>query len=132
MLLVILLVAAAHNSTPIIGRWYTPGDKAIVEIAPCGNQLCGTIVAAAPLPETNAPPRDSRNPDAALRSRSIVGVRLLNGFTFEDRKWKGGTIYNPANGKTYRSELVLGADGFLKVSGCVAIFCQTQTWRRAT
>jgi uncharacterized protein (DUF2147 family) len=42
-----------------------------------------------------------------------------------------GTIYNPQNGKSYRSKMALAADGTLKVSGCVAIFCQTQIWVKA-
>ncbi len=131
MSFVLFLAAAAGAANPILGKWYTPGDKAVVEIAPCGKQLCGTIVNAAALPATGAPPRDSRNPDPALRNRSIVGVKLLSGFSSDGAGWKGGTIYNPTNGKTYRSELALGSDGLLKVSGCVAIFCQTQIWRRA-
>jgi uncharacterized protein (DUF2147 family) len=131
MSLALILAAAATTANPIIARWHTPGDKAVVEIAPCGKQLCGTIISAALLPATGAPPRDSRNPDPALRNRSIVGVRLLSGFIPDGSGWKSGTIYNPTNGKTYRSELTLGADGRLKVSGCVAIFCQTQIWRRA-
>ena len=130
MSLALFLAAAATTANPIIGRWHTPGDKAVVEIAPCGKQLCGTIINAAPLPATGAPPRDSRNPDSTVRSRSIVGVRLLSGFSPDGSGWIGGTIYNPTNGKTYRSELALGANGRLKVSGCVAIFCQTQIWRR--
>jgi phosphoenolpyruvate carboxylase len=33
--------------------------------------------------------------------------------------------------KTYRSMLRLNADGSLKVSGCIAFFCQSQRWTRA-
>ena len=131
MSLALIFAAAATTANPIIGRWYTPGAKAVVDIAACGKQLCGTIISAAPFPATGAPPRDSRNPDPALRNRSIVGVRLLSGFIPDGSGWKSGTIYNPTNGKTYRSELAFGGDGRLKVSGCVAIFCQTQIWRRA-
>jgi uncharacterized protein (DUF2147 family) len=126
-----VLAAATSTINPVLGRWHTPGDKAIVEIAPCGAQLCGTIVAATPLPNTTTPPRDTHNPDPALRNRSIIGVRLLGGFVQGRGNWTGGTIYNPVNGKTYRSVMALGPDGRLKVSGCVAFICQDQIWRRA-
>jgi uncharacterized protein (DUF2147 family) len=130
----VLLIFAASAASPsaIFGRWNTPGDKAVVEIAPCGKQVCGTIISAAPLPTTGQPPRDSRNPDPALRNRPMAGVRILSGFSQSGDRWKAGTIYNPANGKTYTSELTLAAGGGqLKVSGCVMIFCQTQIWTRA-
>ncbi|MCY3672067.1 MAG: DUF2147 domain-containing protein, partial [Alphaproteobacteria bacterium] len=44
--------------------------------------------------------------------------------------WKGGRIYNPENGKTYRSNLRLKGADTLRVSGCVFIFCETQIWTR--
>lgn len=128
--LLIIAASAAAPSAPF-GRWHTPGDQAVVEIAPCGTHVCGTIVSAAPLPATGQPPRDTRNPDPTLRNRAMAGVRILSGFSQAGDGWKGGTIYNPTNGKTYNSELTLAADGQLKVSGCVMIFCQTQIWRRA-
>lgn len=129
----VLLIIAASAASPgaIFGRWNTPGNKAVVEIAPCGKQVCGTIISAAPLPKTGQPPRDSRNPDPALRNRQMAGVQILSGLSQAGDRWKGGTIYNPTNGKTYASELTLAADGQLKVSGCVMIFCQTQIWRRS-
>lgn len=131
MPILVILAAAAAQPSAIFGRWHTPEDKAIVEIAPCGKQICGTIISAAPLPATGQPPRDTRNPDAALRNRPMAGVRILSGFSQSGGSLKGGKIYNPTNGKTYTSELTLAADGRLKVSGCVMIFCQTQVWRRA-
>jgi uncharacterized protein (DUF2147 family) len=131
MSILLIIAAAAVSPSAIFGRWHTPGDKAVVEIAPCGKQVCGTIISAAPLPATGQPPRDSRNPDPALRNRPMAGIRILSGFSQAGDRWKGGTIYNPTNGKTYTSELTFAASGQLKVSGCVMIFCQTQLWRRA-
>jgi uncharacterized protein (DUF2147 family) len=131
MSMLLIMAASALSPSAVLGRWHTPGDKAIVEIAPCGKLLCGTIISAAPLPSTGQPPRDSHNPDPSLRNRPMTGVRILSGFSWTGEKWKGGTIYNPTNGKTYKSELMLTTDGKLKVSGCVMIFCQTQIWRRA-
>ncbi|GBF58576.1 hypothetical protein PbB2_02262 [Candidatus Phycosocius bacilliformis] len=130
---VLLIVAIGMSSTagPISGRWHTPENKAIVEIAPCGAQLCGTIVSAVPLPRTTTPPLDTHNPDPALRNRLIIGMRLLSGFVPGRGNWTGGTIYNPVNGKTYKAVLTLMPDGQLKVSGCVAFLCQDQFWRRA-
>ena len=40
--------------------------------------------------------------------------------------------YDPKSGKTYASKLRVASDGTLKVSGCIAMFCQTQTWTKAS
>ena len=48
----------------------------------------------------------------------------------DDGVWRDGKIYNPENGKTYRSVLKPAGPDTLKVSGCVFIFCETQTWKR--
>ena len=71
------------------------------------------------------------NQDESLRSRPTLGIELLTGFSAADgTEWTGGDIYNPENGKTYRSELELEEANILKVRGCVFIFCETQTWTR--
>ncbi len=131
MSLLLILAAATAPINPVLGRWHTTEDRAIVDIAPCGAQLCGTIISSVPAPGTITPPRDTHNPDPALRNRPIIGVRILNGFTRGRTNWTGGTIYNPVNGKSYRSQLTMGADGTLRVAGCVSVICQTQIWRRA-
>ena len=44
------------------------------------------------------------NVDEKLRKRPILGLRLLNGFNYDedDNEWVDGTIYDPKNGKTYK------------------------------
>ncbi len=46
-------------------------------------------------------------------------------------EWAGGTILDPANGKTYKSKMELQPGGKkLDVSGCIAFICRAQTWLR--
>lgn len=130
MFTLVLLAASVVTQSPILGRWSTEDNQAVVEIAPCGSKLCGTIVRAAPLASTGAPPLDSNNPNPALRKRSRLGVKILNGFVQTGKSWKQGTIYNPVDGKTYKSELKLMSKDKLKVSGCVFVFCQSQIWTK--
>lgn len=114
------------------GVWLTEGGKSHVEIRPCGGKLCGEIVwLEEPGNEDGSPKLDKHNRDESLRSRPILGIELLTGFpAAEGGEWTGGEIYNPENGKTYRSELELEGANTLKVRGCVFIFCETQTWTR--
>ena len=56
-----------------------------------------------------------------------MGLPLLTGFGDAGSHWKG-TIYDPESGKSYTSKISRNADGTLKVQGCIAFFCKTQTW----
>ena len=128
------VVPAALAAEPV-GLWLTEGGKSRVEIAPCGDKLCGTIVwLKEPLDDAGKEKVDANNPDEALRSRKLLGLPLLNGFVraSEDGVWENGTIYNPEDGKTYRSKMTLKDADTLKVRGYVGIplFGKTQIWTR--
>jgi uncharacterized protein (DUF2147 family) len=115
----------------IMGRWLTHKGGEI-EIAPCRENpehLCGFI---ASLADPERAPRDTENPDPALRDRPLLGLPLFFDFVYDDEdKWKEGHIYNVENGKTYDSKLRLLAKDKLKLSGCVLFFCKSYTWHRA-
>lgn len=125
----IALPVAAHAAEPIAGQWLTKEGKAIVTIAPCGSSMCGRITKVLkPNPQGNG--RDMRNPNPALRDRPIEGLQILSNFTQGSGDWRG-RIYNPEEGKDYRSILKRLPDGTLQVQGCWGIFCQTQNWKPA-
>ncbi|MEP9402002.1 DUF2147 domain-containing protein [Sphingomonas sp. VNH70] len=119
----------AVAATPIAGRYVTADGSGVIEIGRCGATVCGRLVRilkAAP----NAARTDVNNGDPALRSRPILGMPILTGFTDAGKDWRG-RIYDPRNGKTYKSIVSREADGTLKVQGCIAFFCQTQVWKPA-
>lgn len=123
------LAGAAHAAQPIAGRWLTEDGAAIVQVGPCGTSTCGriaTVVKARP----GAPTTDVNNPDAALRNRPMVGLPILSGFTQSGDEWRG-RIYDPRNGKSYKSIVTRGANDTLRVKGCIAFICQTQVWKAA-
>jgi uncharacterized protein (DUF2147 family) len=95
--------------------------------------MCGVIVwRKNPNNASGQPARDTKNPDPTLRDRTIVGLPFIGGFhRVAPGNWGGGKIYDPGGGKTYNSKMQLGADGNLQVAGCVLVFCQSQSWRRA-
>ena len=45
---------------------------------------------------------------------------------------KGGKIYNPRDGRFYKSKLKLLNNGNLKVEGCLLFFCDGEEWRPLT
>lgn len=124
-----LAATSASAESPVTGRWLTAEKDAVILIAPCGSQVCGTIDRFLVPPPQGLDQRDVNNRDPARRSRKLLGMAILTGFTPDGSLWRG-TIYDPKSGKTYRS--VLQRDGGkLKVKGCISVFCQTQTWHPA-
>jgi uncharacterized protein (DUF2147 family) len=77
------------------------------------------------------PATDVNNPDPHLRSRSLVGLETLSGFTRDGVVWRGGHAYDPKSGRTYRAALQVNPDGSLKLTGCVMFLCQSRRWTRA-
>ncbi len=120
------LMAPAHAAAPVSGRWLTGDGKGIVDIGPCGPQLCGRISKL--LADTNGPPTDRNNPDPKMRTRPLVGLNILSAFKDGGSKWEG-QIYSPERGKTYRSVMFLNKNGTLTVKGCISFLCETQIWK---
>jgi len=115
----------------IFGYWLTSGS--IVKIETCNNSICGEI--ATVFTEEGVDPKsilDENNKDKSKRERPIVGINILSDFSIEksDQKiFKGGKIYDPRSGNTYKSNLYLNEDGTLKVEGCLAFICDGEEWQ---
>lgn len=126
-----IALAPLAAAEPITGRWITAEKSAVVEIAPCGKRLCGKIEKfLVPQPQGNDQ-RDVNNPDAAKRTRRLIGTAILSGFTQDGDTWRG-EIYDPKKGKTYRSIIRRKSATVLEVKGCLGPFCETQEWKRVS
>ncbi len=125
----LLSAAPAVAATPIAGRYVTEDGSGVIEIGRCGGSVCGRLVRILKS-EPGSPKTDVNNSDAALRSRPILGLPILTGFVDAGKDWRG-RIYDPRNGKSYKSIVSREADGTLKVQGCIAFLCQTQRWKPA-
>ena len=134
-LLAAVLTAAAALAAPAFaadptGLWQTPTNGGQVRIARCGQALCGTLVTSDHI-RREPTARDENNKDAAQRSRTLRGLPMLTGFTGGPTEWRNGSVYNPADGGTYRGTITMQGDNTLRLRGCVvAPLCKTQTWTR--
>ena len=108
-----------------VGTWLSQSGETRVRLGPCGAQMCGTIV------WVKSPGKDVHNPDAAQRSRDLVGLRMITMAPNGDAQWKG-TLYNYTNGQTYSGTMKLSGQNTMELSGCVmgGIVCRAQTWTR--
>ena len=123
------LASSATAATPIDGLWATPQYEGRVEIAGCGDQLCGRLVDSAVL-RRQPDMRNAYDRDPARRGLRLRGLPILLNLGGSGERWRG-RIYNPADGRTYEARLRLRDADTLDVSGCVLrVFCQTQVWRR--
>ena len=128
-IVIIQQVQTAEES--ILGYWLT--SQSIIETKNCDGALCAVIVQL--LLEEGVDPKsilDSKNMDPELQSRPMIGINLLEGFNLElDAKngLKGGRIYNPRDGKSYKSKLRLLDNGNLRVEGCVLFICDGEDWQ---
>lgn len=126
----ILLVAATvfgAGSNDILGLWKTEEDESKLEFLKCGDKICVKI---AWLKEPNytdsregpvgKPKVDCNNPDPLLKSRPMIGLQIMEGFTATgDDRWENGIIYDPDNGKTYRGKLRLVSPHRLELRGYI-------------
>ena len=135
LLLLVLPMAAFAQSSPE-GRWKTIDDetgkvKSIVEISKAANgTLQGKVVEV--LSSDRGPNPTCDKCKGANKGKPIKGMTILWGLEADgDGEWSGGTVLDPAKGKTYKSKLELLEGGNkLGMSGCVAFFCRQQVWVR--
>jgi uncharacterized protein (DUF2147 family) len=128
--LALLATGSAAAAAPnVAGDWVIQDKSAVITLAPCGSRMCGRISKAL-IRKPGYPQADVHNPNAALRKRPLLGLQILSGFVPKADRWDGGRIYDPESGNSYRSVLKLNADGSLKVSGCIVVFCRSQRWTR--
>ena len=134
---------------PIEGIWETP-EKSQVTIVACAEDFCGSLTKIVVPPEemakltpdqrvlvTKMDPSqfpDARNEDAALRTRSLLGLQILSAHPNDATNFKG-KLYNPQDGKTYDGYVKVIDANTIEVGGCVMGYCGNpiphQQWTRA-
>ncbi|MGI9271409.1 MAG: DUF2147 domain-containing protein [Woeseiaceae bacterium] len=119
------------DESHIEGRWLSGDKSGWIDIRLIDGKPVGT--AAGSTTDEEVPRVDEFNPDPALRDRPLLGITILHGFAYKgDGVWKGGTIYDPNSGKTYKSTMTLVDGNTLKVRGYigVSLFGRSDTWTR--
>jgi uncharacterized protein (DUF2147 family) len=116
------------ESTPSpTGRWVTPSHDAVIQISPCGNYLCGTIVGIVLNPGDPVP--------TDWQGKSQCGLTIIH--VTRDRGAGGGqvwtgTITDPRDGSVYNARIRQGDPGSLLLRGYLGIplLGKTQTWSK--
>lgn len=140
-ILVILLFSFLKTSNSyaqddILGVWFTQSKNSKIEISKKGNKYFGKIIwLEEPIDkETSKPLKDKENPNKDLRNNDLLDMTILKDFVYDEKnkEFKGGTIYDPENGKTYKAKITLPSRNELDLRGYVGIpaFGRTENWTR--
>jgi len=99
----LLCLFSYSQADRIIGYWLDEaGEGQIVIFKTPDGKYNGKIIW---LIESKRNKKDEENPDEKLRNRSIMGLNIMNGLTWDAdaKEWTSGVIYDPKSGNTYDS-----------------------------
>ncbi|MDD4143082.1 MAG: DUF2147 domain-containing protein [Prolixibacteraceae bacterium] len=123
LLCLFTLAGIAQQADKITGIWWNDEKTSKIKVEKKDGKYIGTIVFMIPEKYKNGqPPKDDNNPDESLRSRSLIGLQILQDFDYDANKkeWKNGKIYDPKSGNTYDCYAWMESDDLLKLKGFVA------------
>jgi uncharacterized protein (DUF2147 family) len=117
----VVTAGMAAAADPLEGTWRTAaddnGDSGLIQVAPCGNALCGKLV-------KSYDSAGKEKPSTMIGRNIISETQNKGGGTYK------GKIYAPDRDKTYSSKLQLKGN-MLSVSGCVFGICRNGgTWKK--
>lgn len=113
--------ATALAADPVAGVWATEpddnGNVGHIQVAPCGDDICGVLVRAYDNTGTQA-------------ETDQIGMRIVWGMkNTGPGTYGGGKVYAPDRDRTYNSKMTLSGNS-LKVEGCVLGICRGTSWTR--
>jgi uncharacterized protein (DUF2147 family) len=123
----------AQTADSPVGLWKTIDDetkqtKSLVRISESGGAFVGKIE------KLTTPGRENAVCSACegdLKDKPVTGMTIINGMKKVDDGYEGGTIFDPNNGKTYKSKMKLIDGGKkLEVRGFIGPFSRAQVWVR--
>ena len=141
-LVIAVLVNALVGVAPVlaadspVGKWNTVDEKtgkvvSQVELYDQGGKLFGKITGLTEPNNAQGKPKICSKCQGDDKDKPIVGLVILKDLSASGDRYKGGTIVDPEDGKTYKAE-VWPEDGKLKVRGYLGIFYRTQTWQKGS
>ena len=130
----ISIASLAQSSNAIEGVWLVESQDAHIKIFKSGNEYVGEIIwMRDPIDsETGKPQLDKNNHEPALKTRKVMGMRLMKGLTYDDGEWVDGSIYDANNGKTYSCKVTSINENTIELTGYVGFtwLGRTDSWTR--
>ncbi len=110
--------AQQASGQPPVGLWLTQDHRGVIRIAPCGQNMCGSIVG-----------QSAAGPEPPVAAR--CGLMILTVAPSRPGVWDGH-ITNPEDGQVWNAQIWQDTLGKLHLRGYVALplLGQTQIWTR--
>jgi len=113
------LLAFSQTNADIVGEWYNAEKDAVITLFEENETISGKITwMQFPNDDKGNPKTDPLNPDEKLKSRSRMGMIIMNDFIcIEGEVWDNGKLYDPKKGKTYSGMMTLKDANTLELRG---------------
>ena len=117
----------ALQADTIVGSWMSDGWRFRLDIERHDDVYAGILAEGLENGE-----QDAANPDPALRTRPLLGIRLFDGLRFKGGSWADGRLYNPETGKSYAMRLSLDGPDSIDMRAYVGfpVLGMSQRWQR--
>lgn len=127
---VLLTVGHSALAEPVdgdaYGVWRNPKDNVRVEIRPCGEAACGTVIWATPKAQAKA---------REAGTASLIGTQVLRDLQLDESRgvWRG-KVFVPELNRNFTGIAEPLDRSRLRAKGCVigGLFCKSQVWTRVT
>jgi uncharacterized protein (DUF2147 family) len=114
--------SSATAKSTLEGRWKK--GNLVIQISPCGRELCGTVVRASPKQQAKAE-RGS--------GTELIGARLIKDIDRTGPNTYRASVFLPDRNMHARGTIKQVSANTLAVRGCVlAVICKSQTWERVS
>ncbi|WP_369059460.1 DUF2147 domain-containing protein [Caulobacter sp. 73W] len=111
-------------TTDAFGVWRNPKDNVRVEIRPCGDAACGTVIWASPKAQAKA---------RHAGTERLVGTQVLKNLELDERRgvWRG-KVFVPELNRNFTGLAEPVDAGRLLAKGCVigGLLCKSQVWTK--
>ena len=120
LFITLLSITAYAGADDILGIWRNPTGNGHVEIFKENGKYYGRLVWLKKTIDTDGKPfLDKNNPNKQHCNKPLLGLIMLRDFLFNNGEWTGGKVYNPDDGKEYKSYLKLKDEKTLSIRGFI-------------
>ncbi|WP_309761304.1 DUF2147 domain-containing protein [Agrobacterium pusense] len=99
----------------ILGKWAADDGSVKLEMFKAGAEFRAHLLFGNQIMEGDNTTfkRDAKNPDPALRSRSLENIVFIHGLRWDNGEWTGGSLYDASSGRTYRCNVEMKGNKML-------------------
>ena len=117
---------AASAQPDLEGRWKNPKGNVVVNVAPCGKALCGTVVQASEKVKAKARRGGTAN---------LIGTRILTDLRSTGKGTFKGQAFEPRRNIRAPATVRMVGPNAIEVKGCAIggmLLCKEQRWTRVS